>query len=324
MRNILTLVIIICVCISVWPVYNPDMVKHPAPLSDSCDISLYGQYMAFFYPGMSYYNFRYDHSVILPDNQFLGYSGDTIGLWRMHNDTLLIYENYFSEGQEKDMTQEELDYYSQFFYCGDAYRGIVTHLDTWGIDYPFPANVSALKVKDYGNEIVYLTDTNRGLCSYVPVSMYKYHNWRNLAGGSIWNYSKFDWRHGEFLVRKKTEASKQTLIVDIEKDGILFRIVNPQYYLKHDTVKYYDPDDEHALNGWMDSVEIGRRYRFALQRPDYPADSASHVRYLRTLPDSIYISSPIAHSTEPLPKNHEQFPDTCREAYGYFFARMMR
>lgn len=323
MRHLLNLVIIMLVSVNIYPFsyYNYNL-QDPPQLVDSCNISLYRTYID--------YIFSDGDLVILPGGHtYSGYSSDTIGVWRMSNDTLLIYENYFSEGQEKDMTQKELEYYSKIFYCGDWHRWIVNYLDTWGKDYPFPSNVSALKVKNYGDRIIKMPDADRVVCYYIPASFYEaaskytFHDWL-VFKGDIWQFYKMDWRQGEFLVRKKTERCKQTLIVDIEKDGILFRIVNPKYYLKHDTVKYYDPDDEHALSGWMDSVEIGRRYRFVLQRPDYPADSASHVRYLRTLPDSIYISSPIARSTEPLSENHEQFPDTCREAYGYFFARMMR
>ena len=326
-KLLLALIIIIASSLHIGAMFEYKKTRMPPPVEDSCDVSLYGNYMSWSYPSIKMLlQPKYDFQVYMPGiTNIPGYHSDTIGQWRTNGDTLLIYEDYFHEGVDPDIPEEEILELGYAEGLINSYRWLVSFLPL-DSDYPYEANISAFKVLDYGNEIQEFKEYNHRGCIwkfvYVPKYLYNYFSWENIK--QMWIMSQMEWSRGEFMVRKIHKVHDISLVIDIEKDGILFQIVNPKYYLKHDTVKYYDPDDEHALSGWMDSVDIGRRYRFALQRPDYPTDSASHVRYLRTLPDSIYISTPIARSTEPLPENHEQFPDTCREAYGYFFARMMK
>ncbi|MBJ2188224.1 MAG: hypothetical protein JFR41_06325 [Muribaculaceae bacterium] len=328
MRKIIpTLLVIFLVSFAVEAIPEFRKTEAPDELADSCEVSLYEYYMSFQYPSYMKLHITQGYTAVIPGCGGGGYATDTIGEWRVMSDTLMIYENYFWPGIEPDITDEELLKVGYMFPLTDAYRGIYPLMSPYS-EYPFAANVSAFRLKGYGNNFRPIESWGPDFgYRYVPASLFKYFCWDNVVP-DVWMWTGFDWRGGLFSVRNKVVVGGRTLIVDIEKEGVVFQIVNPVCYLKSDSVRYYRKEQEAELSGWLDTVRVGQSYRFSLQRPAYPADSLAKVKYLRTLPDSLYISNPIeidkltAEQLEEIRTTVN--PDTCREAYGYFFAKLIK
>lgn len=119
-----------------------------------------------------------------------------------------------------------------------------------------------------------------------------------------WAPQAFRWRKGKFKVCDVKRVGTVTTRIDVEKDSLLFRVVNPRCYLRNSGLKLYSKRNEKKLTAWMSTVREGDSISLELIRPAYPRDSVAHIAPLCTGSDTIYAAY--------------------GEAYGYFFAKRIK
>ncbi len=317
MKKLIYILIAIILCPIYGGAYNYMRTEHPPVMTDSNNISLYRYYVRNIgLIGHAYIEF-------LPNYTYT-YFGEYSGQWRISADTLFLYEDYFWEGAPEDVLEylvrdvdsTTIDYQRHL----TSYRATM-QIDCFS-DYPFAGNVTAYKIHNYGESLVSIVpDLSFGEnIDFHYVSKKSFTDALNLYGVYQMSYSAYSilsgwrnrqwttipmqWENGEFCVKDILRIDGKIMFVDLERDSITYHVVNPKYYLKNDPAKLYDKNDEKALTEWMSEVKVGETYKFRLLRPAYPTDSLANIPKLNTGSNSLCIGE--------------------TEAYGYFFARLIK
>lgn len=223
-----------------------------------------------------------------------------IGQWRVSNDTLFIYEDYFCPGdtlylgwasRSRFYDAEISDRYRNFFDTGWSNE-----------EFGYPANVGVFKIENYGMSLSGVDEYK----SFFDGALIPAERWRNWRSGGLnipTRVVELPRSGSEFEVCDKTELDGSVSLVSLLHDGVLYRVVNPAKYMLGHPPSLYEPKDEKAMSAWMNKVKVGRSYKFELVSPAYPDNST--CPYLQCCPDSVCVWI-----------GKEQ-----NEAVGYFFAK---
>ena len=226
---------------------------------------------------------------------------DTIGLWVIMNDTLLIYQNWsrymLDDTEEKIYNHSEYDFRS---YLGGLH---------WrkNSDLTFPRNVSAFLILNRGDSLIALNDEENHIG--IPVSSKgvrdRHYYFTGIATLPYYDYEPTNWLDTLYwhpMLNSKniifTIKKVDTTCLSALKSGIIFNILNPRYYPQSEALPYAQ---RREYCEWFDRVNVGDTISLELTRPAYEQEVFDRSPYLKGYPDTIYVLD--------------------NEAYGYWFAK---
>ena len=254
------------------------------------------------YPPMEY--------IFAPDNYICGYDHnmlDTIGIWLVRGDTLMIYQNWHKlsdgcpdEEFENMLSAEDYDI-----------RGVVgmLHLRKVG-DLSLPRNVSAFRIVNNGDSLKAINDELNTFG--IPISSQSVKE-RHLEISSPNNPMQFIpiyWPDSLHWYPQESPRETIAVVDSIETNTAMvqrmfvyigplkYTILNPRHYHQSEAQVFAESAE---YSTWMDSVRPGDSIALELFRPAYDAEVFERSPYLSASPDTVYVLD--------------------GDVYGYWFAR---
>lgn len=228
------------------------------------------------------------------NNVFYGVSGGDsytyIGRWDINGDTLFIAADISVKSSIKDVL------------CGE--NNTKESADP---------NVCALKIADYGKYLRFFEPTEFEAV-YYPKNYCLFS--KKLTDSPAYPWVRIHYpiamMTDRFQVVAKYSADGKTYLCTLRKDSIDFNVVNYNVYKLGlsggDAVGYRE-----EASAWMDTVETDSSYYFMVRRPIYTR--SREIPELQGERIWLYVST---GDTNLVSRG-----DTLREAYGYFYAKMI-
>ena len=279
------------------------MVNHEIYPSDECmfnTLSIYPNYIIFDKETMTVpeeLTFNTNHKVYRYEKDSI----DTLGIWIVRSDTLLIYHNWsrytwFDEEEKKKYGDSEYD--ARIFF-------VELHLRK-KTDLSFPINVSAFRVLNHGDSLISLNDELN--FKGIPISskaVHDAHYWYDAMSRKNLLYKPTNFQDTLYwhatLNRQNANYTIKDInntMVRVSKGAIAFNILNPRYYPQSEALPYAQ---RREYCEWFDRVNVGDTISLELTRPAYEQEVFDRSPYLKGYPDTIYVLD--------------------NEAYGYWFAK---
>ncbi len=300
MKRLIYILLLLSVTFSLYSltIINPE--KYPPEEDLIFTMDLYPNYVFFGNTRMVApveVSFAHNHRVYT----YINDSIDTLGLWIIKKDTLLIYQNWsrykLDETEEKIYNHSEYDFRS---YLGGLH---------WrkNSDMTFPRNVSAFLIFNRGDSLFALNDEENHIG--IPVSSKgvrdRHYYFTGIATLPYYDYEPTNWLDTLYwhpMLNSKdiifTIKKIDTTCLSALKSGIIFNILNPRYYPQAAALPYAK---RREYCEWFDRVKVGDTISLELTRPAYEQEVFDRSPYLRGYPDTIYVLD--------------------NEAYGYWFAK---